>query len=546
MSIKSKLKTSRDNWKEKAIFRGKNWLYQRKENSRIKKERDRYKKELKGVREQLEKERRINAPVDCNKEKRVYLALSLFLVARISFRAVSRVFAVLSDYLGITKAPCPQTIINWVTRLSIARIQKPVLPTGFQIGSNPSSNSLIFMIDASIGLGSGKILAVLALNTNHHAFNDSAPNHQNVTCVAVSVAASWTGETIANFLQKVIAVTGKPAAYLKDGGTDLAKAVGLLAERKMASLSIDDISHAIANLLKHEYQNHPMFETFISSCGKASKNLKQSILACLSPPKVSTKARFMNLQRLVNWADQLLRHSPKGRAKKDSILSKLRAAIGQIPKCKAFISRFLRDVKPLLKIQEILKNKGLNHDSYRQCLQLVETIPPRSPVRTGFKNWMDKQMAVAKDLGLDQIGMPISSDTIESLFGVSKQHGCAEIKDANRIALRIPAMCGELTSKEAQMVLDISVKEQREIETPLTSLTKQRRNILPTPGRLGEIVSVKAKKNLELIPGPKKRSKNTINHNITDCYNETTGPLMDVQKQTALYPKLKINNELAT
>jgi hypothetical protein len=38
------------------------WLYQRKENSRIKKERDRYKKELKSVREQLEKERRIDAP----------------------------------------------------------------------------------------------------------------------------------------------------------------------------------------------------------------------------------------------------------------------------------------------------------------------------------------------------------------------------------------------------------------------------------------------------------------------------------------------------
>ena len=542
VSIKSKYKTSRDNWKEKAILRGKNWRYQRKENFRIKKERDRYKKELKEAKEQFEKERGKNAPVYCGKEKLVYLALSLFLVARIGFRAVSRVLAVLSDYLGITNAPCPQTIINWVTRLSIARMQKPVLPTGFQIGSNPSSNGLIFMLDASICLGPGKILAVLALNAKHHAFNETAPNLQNVTCVAVSVAASWTGETIANFLQKVIAVTGKPAAYLKDGGTDLAKAVVLLAERKMASLSIDDISHAIANLLKHEYQNHPMFETFISACGKASKNLKQSILACLAPPKVSTKARFMNLHRLVNWADQLLRHSPKGRAQKDSILSKLRAATGQIPECKAFINRFLRDAKPLLETQKILKNNGLNQVSYRQCLELVETIPPRSPVRTGFENWMDKQLTVAEKLGLDQIGMPISSDAIESLFGVSKQHGCAQIKDANRIALRIPAMCGELTSREAQMVLRISVKEQREIEASLASLTKQRRAILPDPGRLDAVDSADAKKNLELIPGPKKRANNIINFNITDRYKESTGPVMDVQKQTELYPKLKISN----
>lgn len=64
------------------------------------------------------------------------------------------------------------------------------------------------MIDISIGLGAGKILAVLALDAKHHEFNVSAPGLKNVTCIAVSVAASWTGETIADFLQKVIAVTG--------------------------------------------------------------------------------------------------------------------------------------------------------------------------------------------------------------------------------------------------------------------------------------------------------------------------------------------------
>ena len=158
---------------------------------------------------------------------------------------------------------------------------------------------------------------------------------------------------------------------------------------------------------------------------------------------------------------------------------------------------------------------------------------------------MNNHMAVAKDLGLDQAGMSISSDNIESLFAVSKQHGCAEIKDANRIALRIPAMCGELTSEEAQMVLDIGVKEQCEIEAPLASLTKQRRDILPNPGRLDEVVSAQVKKNPELISGPKKRSKNIINLNIADCYKKTTGPVAGLKKQTALHPKFKISNALA-
>jgi hypothetical protein len=310
----SKLRKSRKEWKKKAMTRGQSERYQRKENVRIKKERDRYKAEAREAKKGLEKRLRKNTNPVCNKKDLVYISLTLFLVARIGFRAVSRVLGVLADYLGIAKAPCTQTIINWVTRLSITRIRNFAQKIVLQIDSIPFSSGSIWMIDASIGLGSGKILAVLALDANHHVLNETAPTLQKVNCIAVSVAASWTGETIADFLQKVIAVTGRPAAYLKDGGTDLAKAARLLTERGIQSPSIDDISHTIANLLKHEYQNHPMFETFISACGRTSKKLKQTILACLAPPKISTKARFMNLHRLVKWADQLIKHSSRGRS----------------------------------------------------------------------------------------------------------------------------------------------------------------------------------------------------------------------------------------
>lgn len=177
----------------------------------------------------------------------------------------------------------------------------------------------------------------------------------------------------------------------------------------------------------------------------------------LASPKVSTKARFMNLHHLVKWADQLLKHSPRGGAANGSILSKLRASFDELSGCKAFISRFLRDAAPLLECQKVLKTKGLSQDSYRECQQLIETIPALSPVRKGFEAWAEEQLMVAKVLGLENAGMPISSDNIESLFGVSKQHGTGKIKDANRIALRIPAMCGELTREDAERVLNISV-----------------------------------------------------------------------------------------
>ena len=544
MSTKSKLKQSRGKWKQKAIERGSTARYQQKENFRIKKERDKYKKEAKETKIRLEKELQKNSQHVSNKVDVVYIALQLFLVARIGFRAVSRVLKVLGSYLGIAKAPCTQTIINWVSRLSIARIQNADQPGSSQIDSNAFSNGFIWLIDISIGLGSGKILAVLALDAKHHGPNEGAPNLQNVNCVAVSVAASWDGVSIADFLQKVIAISGRPVAFLKDGGKDLAKAVRILRERGYPCLSIDDISHTIANLLKHEYQDHPMFKTFISSCGKASKKLKQTVLACLAPPKVSTKARFMNLHRLVRWADQLLSHSPKGRAPQGSILSKLRASLDQIPECKAFISRFLRDSNPLLECQKILKNKGLSQYTYRECQRLLENIPSRSPVRRGFTTWAEKQLMVAKNLGIEKEGLPISSDNIESLFGVSKQHGTGEIKDANRIALRIPAMCGELTREDVQRALSISVKEQQQILGSLPSLTKQRRQVLPNPGCLNEILSDEENQDLEFIPGSKKRSKNLINVNITGDYQKPAGPIIGLEKQTKPPPEAEVSKAL--
>ena len=60
-------------------------------------------------------------------------------------------------------------------------------------------------------------------------------------------------------------------------------------------------------------------------------------------------------------------------------------------------------------------------------------------------------------------------------FGLAKQLGVGQIKDADRIAIRLPALCGTPTRTEAEHVLKITVAEQRELTDQFISLTKQRR-----------------------------------------------------------------------
>jgi len=443
------------------------------------------------------------------------------------------VLGILAPYLGIDgKVPCPQTIINWVNRYSLSKIWTYSGPPSISFEKDKFVNGAIWIMDISIALGVGKILTVLELKIDHHATHEGAPTLKNINCVAISVAPSWTGESIANFLQKVIHITGKPAAYLKDGGLDLKKGVRILNERGLFSHSIDDVSHVVANLLKKEYTRHPSYDGFISACGQASKKMKQTIFASLIPPKVSTKARFMNVHRLVKWAEMILLHSPRGRASDGSVLAKLRNSIGKLTEHRQFIKRFLRDARPLLESQKILKNRGLNFETYKECKALLKAIPKRSQIYIGFMSWMEKQLIVRESLGLNNVGMPICSDNIESLFGLGKTHGVGEVKDANRIALRLPVYCGALPEDAAKMVMAVTVKEQQEVEKKLFSLTRQRREILPNPGNLTGLLPSEEKQYLSILPVPKTGKKSENVADITAHYKKSVGHTKSSSKET--------------
>ena len=164
MSQQSKLRQSRQQWKHKAKERAEHNRYLRKELERLRKECARAKQALKEANKQL---RQKEARPPHLKTHRVWLTLTLFAGARISFRAVSRVLHVLADWLGIGKAPCPQTVINWVMRLSVVRMQSARLRRGTARHLSPFTNGLIWMMDTSMTLGTGKLLSVLAFDAHH-------------------------------------------------------------------------------------------------------------------------------------------------------------------------------------------------------------------------------------------------------------------------------------------------------------------------------------------------------------------------------------------
>jgi len=108
----------------------------------------------------------------------------------------------------------------------------------------------------------------------------------------------------------------------------------------------------------------------------------------------------------------------KGRAKKASVLAKLRIVLSGFSQLKLFLSNFAKTTKVVSDVASILKNKGLDQSNYEQCYQLSETLPKRSKVRISLQDWLQRHIEIKKQI--TRFPLLVSSDIIESLFGSFK------------------------------------------------------------------------------------------------------------------------------
>src|SRR6266851_5847318 len=203
--------------------------------------------------------------------------------------------------------------------------------------------------------------------------------------------------------------------------------------------------------------------------------------------------------------------------------------MGELPACKDLITRFRADAHGLLECQRILKTKGLSHDTLAQCEPLICEMPT-STVRQECSASLAYQLKTAKTLGLEHVGLPISSDPIASLFGVAKRHGMGQTQDAARIALRLPALCGAPTREEAEQVLGVSVARQHEITGQFTSLTKQRREVLGHGKEIESLGQSLGAPHMELLPSPKNRSNHVTIINLSMACENQYGPHLAPQQ----------------
>jgi hypothetical protein len=388
----------------------------------------------------------------------VRLALTWVTEAHTSYRAAALIFSTLNGQSNAV-GPCAETIRLWLLRVGLFLLRRPL----------PRYTDWIYLLDLTIQLGQHQCLVILGISRAKFCSNGYRLDHGDVQVLAVQVLTHGTAETVAHHLTEVQRRTGTPLQIVADHGTDVQGGIRLFQAKHAGVIETYDITHVLAGLLKGYLEDDARWQDFVTAVGRTRQQLQQTPGSFLQPPAWRQKARYLNLEGHLAWANDMLLLLF---ARVDATLAKQLGSNAEQSKIwleeqLGWLREYQEDVRQWSYFQKVvkyaqseIKHNGLCCTSRRRIRQaLQEDRPATQPEKRFLRDALalvDKEGSKVP-AGEHYVG---STDVLESLFGKYKdlaEHGpCREIT-AN--VLMIPLFVTSLTADLLRQALE-SVHEQ--------------------------------------------------------------------------------------
>jgi hypothetical protein len=225
------------------------------------------------------------------------LFLRLVLQAGVSLRGVPRVLTVMAEVFGL-----PLDIPHWTTgRLWLLRLGHSLLTLPLE-----KTVDWAWLIDHTVQIGQDKCLVILGIRLRDLPPPGECLEHHDMHLIALVPRTSWTRQEVAAALEEAIQRTGVPRVIVDDHGVDVHGGVELFQEDHEDTVEIYDAKHKAACLLKHRLAKEPRWQEFQRHLGQTRCAIQQTEMAFLVPPPAKAKARFMNLEPQLAWAEGVL------------------------------------------------------------------------------------------------------------------------------------------------------------------------------------------------------------------------------------------------
>lgn len=227
----------------------------------------------------------------------IVLFISLILSASASFRCASHAIEIMLSFLQMPfSAPSWYAGRLWLLRLGYYKLMRAKEP----------AEDWIWIVDHTVQLGADKCLVILGIRQSSLPLPGNRLSHEDVEPITLVPVTQSNGEIVYQQLEEAVEKTGVPREIIGDHGTDLRSGIDKFCQEHPGTCYIYDIKHKTAAVLKQELEDDPAWEDFTRLAAQTKSRVQQTSLAFIAPPNQRTKARYMNVDILIQWGRKAL------------------------------------------------------------------------------------------------------------------------------------------------------------------------------------------------------------------------------------------------
>jgi hypothetical protein len=378
--------------------------------------------------------------------------LASVLCAGIPLQRVPAAMEMQGNWCGVPLAAASYYSVRlWLLRLGLYQLFRP----------KPQADDWMWIIDHTLQLGDRKCLVIVGLRQSAWEQAESRVlSHEDVDLIDLQPVTQSNGKVVYQQLKAAAAKTGVPRAIISDKGSDLHSGIALFRNRYRATVWIHDIKHKTACLLKQVLLSDRSWGKFTERAHRFKQQVSLSAWAALAPPQQRSKARYMNVDVLTDWA---MRHLALLKSRKAIIQAGLKPAqveekLGWLRAFEPEIGRWGELLAVVEAAEHYIRHEGLHQDALTEleaCMPMPATRTAQQ-MRRQLLEFVREQGQHARE-GERLLG---SSEVLESAIGKFKylagergQHGMTGM------VLSIGAFVGRQAISTVQTAMD-------EITTP--------------------------------------------------------------------------------
>lgn len=325
-----------------------------------------------------------------------------------SSRAITRIASSLQPAFEV---PQWHTGRLWLLRLGYYELYR----------QKEQADDWVWIVDHTVQIGITKCFVILGIRLKDLPPVGQSLGHQDVELIDLVPVEKSNQEIVYEQLEANIEKTGIPRLIVGDHGPDLKAGVEKFCLKHQQTDFIYDIKHKTAAVLKREFAKNESWLAFVKEAALSKHRLQRGSLAHLIAPNQRAKARYMNIDVLVRWGQDILACLDEEQSKDSSEYDQeeLQEKLGWVPSFRQSIHDWGEIVLAANMTESFVRTQGLYSDAELRLEKVLENLVHGDQAKKVCEDliaFVGQEASKAQD----EERLLGSSEVIESILGKLK------------------------------------------------------------------------------------------------------------------------------